>query len=131
MKRNLVKWIEWVLVVALVVMAGYGIWVGVDKKIASKSIYEMGVFPAQVELAVGESVQLTAIGYLKDGSLADPRIVEKADYYWEDWMADGIFVLDKATGTVKAIAPGEATVSVRKKGGHVGSPYFCTITVVE
>ena len=56
MKRRWMNWVEWLLVAALVTMAGYGIWVGVDKKIASKSIYEMGVSPARVELAVGESV---------------------------------------------------------------------------
>ena len=131
MKRSWINWVEWLLVAALVAMAGYGIWVGVDQKIAAKSIYEMGVSPARVELAVGESVQLTAIGYLKDGSLADPEVVEKVDYYWEARMAEGIFTLDKATGTVTAIAPGEATVDVHKKGGNIGSPYFCTVTVVE
>ena len=131
MKRSWINWIEWVLVVALVAMAGYGIWIGVDKKIASRAVYEMGVSPARVELAVGETMQLAAVGYLKDGSLADPKVVEKMDYYWEAWMADGIFTLDKATGTITAIAPGEATVDAYKKGGSIGDPYFCTVTVVE
>ena len=131
MNRSWLKRLERVCFFSLLAVLCYGIWVAADLKIAEKTVYKLEVIPAYMELSVGESVQLTVGGRRKDGSTADPEMVEKIVYYWQVSSEEGVITLDKSTGTVTANAPGEGIVFPWKKGSNYGADEICRIVVKE
>lgn len=85
------------------------------------------ISPEGIELAPGESVQLSVTGYTKDGEVVPAEEVEKLDLQWEYEQVDPIVTVDE-NGYLTAVRQGVANAWVTWDGGKMNSRPI-TITV--
>lgn len=85
------------------------------------------ISPEGIELAPGESVQLSVTGYTKDGEAVSAEEVEKLDLRWEYEQADPIVTVDES-GYLTAIRQGAANAWVTWDDGKKGARPI-TVTV--
>lgn len=70
-------------------------------------VAQLVISPEGIELAPGESVQLTAAGYTKEGAPVAAEVMEKLDIQWGYQTVDPVIVVDE-NGYLTAVRPGSA-----------------------
>ena len=110
------RWCVRVLAIAMVFVASCG---------DAPSLVSIACMPSQVELAVGQTAQLTAIATYSNGSTAD---FVNAGLEWRDGLKPEVATVDY-NGVVTALSVGETMVSARAV--HPGIDGYCQVRVVD
>ena len=95
----------------------------------STRIVRLDISPTSLELAPGESIQLTVTGYTKDGEAVSQKRMERIDLTWGFRSYTHAFSVDE-TGLLTAHSPGIGNAWCNGKPGRINSSAI-TVYVID
>ena len=104
----------------LIISLAAVIIIGVILILTAPQVEKLEIEQQSISLTVGESIQLSAQGYFKDGQEAAKKDLAKLDLLWESNSRDLAFTVDE-NGLLTALKPGSGNVWVESADGKLNS----------